>query len=128
MNVTPFSNEAWFLQSVFHSDKGSGTSLANIIATGDYINRAIFTFAEINSALGNLIGMGLIRFENKRVFANDEAKTLFESLRPKSRSLQKETGLLATKLQLVKFETEIPAAENLFSKTDYDAALEQYLR
>lgn len=127
MAVSGFSNEAWLLQSIFHSDKGEGVSLTNLIATGDYINRAIFTLAEINSGIKNLQALGLAEFRQTKFYVLPEARTLFEKLRPRSRSLQKETGLVQAKLLLLEpVSQDWPEADPVNAE-DYEKACRAYL-
>jgi hypothetical protein len=52
--------DAWVLRAVNGTDAGSGSTLADVIAAGDFLNRAILDEDEFRAAAGSLVSAGLL--------------------------------------------------------------------
>lgn len=122
------SSDAWLLQTIFHCDKGNGAGLVDLIAFGDYINRSIFTIDEINSGMRRLMAAELVDVNNERAFCTETAGLFFETLRPKKRSLQKETSLVDLALKKQFPSLAAVSAADFTDKIRFDLAIEKYAR
>ena len=58
--------DIWLLQSIAVASQSNPASLKDIIAVGDALNHAIFTFTEIQCGLAKLISAEYIEYENGR--------------------------------------------------------------
>jgi len=71
-------------------------SLVELIAAGDWMNHAILTADELDSALGKLAGAGLVRiFDDWSFELTDEGTSLFSA---EHRSIQKQLELIESEL------------------------------
>jgi hypothetical protein len=52
--------DAWVLRAVNGTDAGSGSTLTDVIAAGDFLNRAILGEDEFTAAAGSLLAAGLL--------------------------------------------------------------------
>ncbi len=76
----PFQwSDAWILASVLQG----GRDLRSIIATGDFLNHAIFTLPELNDGLGRLGSAGLIEQHDNQFHPTEAASRCYN--RPKVR-------------------------------------------
>jgi hypothetical protein len=63
---TQFSpSDPWLLQAIGMAGRTSPASLRDIVAVGDYVNHAIFTWEEVQTGLPRLIAARLIEAEGK---------------------------------------------------------------
>ena len=71
-------------------------TLLELVAAGDWMNHAILTTQELDSALGKLVGSGLVRvFDDWTFELTDEGTTLFSG---EVRSIEKQLDLIAAEL------------------------------
>jgi len=71
-------------------------TLVELIAAGDWMNHAILTPDELDSALGKLAGAGLVRiFDDWSFELTDEGTSLFSA---EHRSIQKQLDLIESEL------------------------------
>jgi hypothetical protein len=71
-------------------------TLVELIAAGDWMNHAILTAHELDSALGKLAGSGLVRvFDDWTFELTDEGTDLFSA---EHRSIEKQLGLIEAEL------------------------------
>ena len=71
-------SDIWLLLSVLMNGEGQGATYKDIIANGDYINRAIFTEAEFESGLCRLTQYVLIVEVYDRFYPSPEALELLD--------------------------------------------------
>jgi hypothetical protein len=57
---TILPSDAWLLASIYGASLAGKATLAQVIGMGDFLNRAIFTLAELNGGLSRLQRAGLI--------------------------------------------------------------------
>ncbi len=75
------ADTAWLLQCLIHcTKKNSGAALHDIIAFGDYINHAVFEYAEFCSALGFLIAARIAFVRRGRIFLTKNFRGLFPAV------------------------------------------------
>jgi len=55
--------DAWVLRAINGSDLESGSTLTDVIAAGDFLNRAILLENEFTEAVGSLVAAGLAEAE-----------------------------------------------------------------
>jgi hypothetical protein len=48
------SSDAWLLSAIYGATLGGDPTLSRVIGTGDFVNHAIFTLAELNGGLSRL--------------------------------------------------------------------------
>ncbi len=58
-------SDAWLLTAIYGAALGGDPTLAQVIGTGDFINHAIFTPAELNGGLGRLERVGFVSIQDK---------------------------------------------------------------
>ncbi len=59
-------SDAWLLQAIALAAEKAPASLRDVIATGDFINHAIFTYTELQTGLAKLLAAGYIEHEHDR--------------------------------------------------------------
>jgi hypothetical protein len=59
-------SDAWLLQAIALAAEKAPASLKDVIATGDAINHAIFTYTELQTGLAKLLAAGYIEHEYDR--------------------------------------------------------------
>jgi hypothetical protein len=59
-------SDAWLLQAIALATEKTPASLKDVIATGDAINHAIFTYTELQTGLAKLLTAGYIEHEHDR--------------------------------------------------------------
>ncbi len=65
-------SDSWVLLSIIYSGAQNGAQLAEIIATGDFINHAILTFEELEGAFARLSKGKFIRKKGIFFFPSDK--------------------------------------------------------
>jgi hypothetical protein len=96
-------------------------TLVELIAAGDWMNHAVLTTQELESALGKLVGSGLVRvFDDWTFELTDEGTSLFSG---EVRSIQKQLDLIEGELATLALE---PAPVRLPEKLA-DRAVADYL-
>ncbi|MGC4094253.1 MAG: hypothetical protein QM756_41360 [Polyangiaceae bacterium] len=76
--VHPWS-DAWLLLSIARAGTArKGADLESVVAVGDYINRAIFTFEELDDGLARLGARALVRVREQRLFATRAGRAACE--------------------------------------------------
>lgn len=103
----------WLLLSIMSSagSEGDGVDLKSIVATGDWINHAIFTFEEVNGGLARLAAGGWIVFEQGMASLTEQGRRLKDAIRSK--------GLRASQDHIEK-ELNVPAWFGGYDPTEPD--------
>ena len=78
-------SDSWVLLSIIYNGAQNGAQLAEIIATGDFINHAILTFEELEGAFARLSKGKYIRKNGNFFFPSDKTMR-FWSKHQKARS------------------------------------------
>ena len=65
-------SDSWILLSIIYSGVQNGAHLEEIIAAGDFINHAIFTFEELEGAFARLSKGKFIRRKGEYFFPSDK--------------------------------------------------------
>jgi hypothetical protein len=100
--------DAWFFASLCRIGNSGKLDLAKLIAIGDMLNHAIFTYEEIMQGLGKAQTWGLVRIVNRRYRLTKLAKAIHEQVKNARggmfsiiSSTQRILNSKRTKLQLV---------------------------
>jgi len=91
-------SDAWLLLSIILAASAEGATLERIISIGDGINRAIFTFQELDGGLARLYAGGLVRLQDERVFPTESAQQLYERVSRRGGSMLGQMKKLQQKL------------------------------
>ncbi len=59
-------SDIWLLQSIALASRAQPAGLKDILAGGDYLNHAIFVFAEIQNGLARLTAAGCVECDRKK--------------------------------------------------------------
>lgn len=95
--VKEFSNE-WLLLSILLASKKQPADLASIIAIGDGINHAVFTFSEMRDGLKQLIAADYVQRVGDRYQPTKAAFEEYNDISKKTKSIHKQLELLRSKL------------------------------
>jgi hypothetical protein len=68
-------SDAWLLQAIqFSEQDDKGATLTDIVKTGDFTNRAIFSYSELTTGTRKLKSVGLITERDKRLFTTEKLR------------------------------------------------------
>jgi hypothetical protein len=68
-------SDAWLLQAIRLSEQDDkGATLTDIVKTGDFTNRSIFSYSELTSGTRKLKSIGLITERDKRLFTTEKLR------------------------------------------------------
>jgi hypothetical protein len=80
--------DTWFLLSVLMTSKdGQSVSLKEVVACGDIINHAIFTFREFRDSITRLRNAGMLEFDGEFIRPTDEIVCKYEEMAHSVRDL-----------------------------------------
>jgi hypothetical protein len=82
-------SDAWLLFSIALAGGDGGASLSRILATGDYINHAIFTGDELRGGLSRLTARSWVMHEGGCFSLIGKARELSDNLRSSRRSVSR---------------------------------------
>jgi hypothetical protein len=121
-------SDAWVLLSIANASKDNPAELWEIIAEGDYINRAIFTEAELKNGLYRLLASGWI-VQNKNKFKTSEK--YIQQIKPKlsgsyHSQIEKITKILAVKSEKYRNYIACNLKYPIFSHKIFIRAIEKY--
>ena len=124
--------EIWILVALLVAAKGRGTgvSLARLIATADYINHAIVTREELEVGLGRLIDIGYVSNSPKGFRATRRAVSMWNESAAKRRSVRDAWRDVEKAMGERPRSSSAPrtAPEGIVSESDYVSALKEYRR
>jgi hypothetical protein len=84
----PFQwSDAWLLHAVCAAGGGRATTLASVVAAGDYINHAVLTAAEIRGGVARLVAAGHVVVEKAKLRPRGAALKLWRDLTKKRRRI-----------------------------------------
>lgn len=69
-------SDAWLLYAILGASAEAPAPLEDVVAAGDAMNHAIFTFDELNGGLTRLTAVGLVTVVDKLLAATDLAKEI----------------------------------------------------
>lgn len=103
-------SDSWiFLSIAFYQDR-AGTSLRDLIATADYIDRAIPTDEEIEGGISRLAGAGFVTVEDDHFYLTAAGRLVLREFHNKHLPLPKIWELLEQHLQSLELpEIEVAA-------------------
>jgi len=81
VNIPYTSSDIWVLLAVAYSTAGGRAALAEIIGTGDAINKAIFTSQELRRGFARLTAGGLVSDSDGRFDLTDAGRALIQAAR-----------------------------------------------
>ena len=84
--------DAWVLASVAFGERPA--TIAQIVSTGDYLNHAVLSQAELACGLARLAARGLVKRERDRVVATKAGARLYRSARNWMRELPSSLGAM----------------------------------
>jgi len=68
-------SDAWLLQAIrFSEQDDKGATLTDIVKTGDFTNRTIFSYSELTTGTRKLKSIGLITERDKRLFTTEKLR------------------------------------------------------
>lgn len=127
LKATSFSSsDAWLLHSLYYAagESNSGLTLRNIIATGDYLNHAVFTFEELRGGLERLGRIGYAEKRDGLYFLGDA----FYADLNRSGRIPKSTLKQGEHLEkMLKKKTSGAGEISLPDNSEYEAAVRAYL-
>lgn len=130
-------SDAWLLCSIIMVSDEDGARLEKIIAAGDAVNHAIFTFEEVKNGLAKLMSHNLIQQRGDLFSATQEAISLYEKAKKRAsflkaighmerllskmwnqteRQVLKSDYKVSLKLSRKKFETAVKNYQNTFAR------------
>lgn len=121
------SSDGWLLLSIIYAAGGAGASLRNIVSCGDYINHAIFTYAEVAEGINRLIAAGAVAVEKGAFVPTKRVLGPYGKYSTKNRAVFKELDFVEDLLQGFP-----PSAARRFPKVEitnaeFESAVKQYL-
>lgn len=90
MNISQINftwSDAWLLQAIASSSRNEPAPLKDVIAAGDGINHAVFTFVELQTGLAKLLAADLIRHEADRFSLSPAFAEEYAGLTAKRRTM-----------------------------------------
>ncbi|MBN1947996.1 MAG: hypothetical protein JW797_20175 [Bradymonadales bacterium] len=131
--------DVWILLSIALGSGPEGASIRDIIATGDYINHAILTSAELRRGLGKLLHGGHITTREDRFFLSTAMQDYWTHLSASTRTKQKRIRGLELFLAIgsspespdppaeLRCEGEAGGSYDALTEELYNLAYQQYL-
>jgi len=90
--------DAWLLLSIIYANRKDRAILSNIIAYGDFINHAIFTWEELQGGLFRLINTGYVVEDSEGYKPTDKTIVLYREFSIKTKSPLKQLVFIREKL------------------------------
>lgn len=90
--------DPWLLHAVLAAAGDEAAGLADVIAMGDAINHAVFTYPEVDGGLARLTAGGWIMVEDKQIKPTDKARKLYERIAGRHHTMHKVTDALREQL------------------------------
>lgn len=120
MNAPPqfSSSDVWLLQAIGMAGQTAPASLSDIIAAGDYINHAIFTWEELQTVLSRLLAAKLIETQGTGLMLSQAFADEYDRL-PNGEALQ--SYLQQLPVTQTKNLVNVPVTQ-----TDFEAAVREY--
>ncbi len=117
------TTDCWVLFSIGFSKRGS--TLKNIIRTGDYLNRAILTREELETSLNKLLHNNYIDVSEDRFFVTDKALAFYSQYKKTSEGCIIEWLRLS---EILKHQPAKPDEIHIINltKEEYKKALNEY--
>lgn len=105
----------------------SGASLHRVVAAGDYINHALFTFDELDGGVQRLAAAGLLVVESKQLDLTPLGSAIYAKVAAQRRSVRNTMSALQQALAETSF-SPLPstASHHPFSQADLAHACAQY--
>lgn len=98
------SSDPWLLQSIILSAKDGKSSLKDILAMGDALNKAMFTDAELKGGFARLIAAKYITDSDKYFVPSDEVVAAFDKIQKKHKTVSTQWDALSTLLGAEKWD------------------------
>lgn len=129
-------SDAWLLLSVLLAGStGAGATLEDIVAAGDAINHAIFTFYEIDGGLARLLAGGLVRIHGERVSPTLGAVAIYDRVHESRGSLLTQMEGIGRKIGAPRWSASHDPnrgdpiwSSKRFSRADFKRAYSRYKR
>jgi len=120
-------SDAWLLLSVAIAQSEGGASLDRVVAAGDYINHAIFTFDELDGGVQRLATAGILVVESRQLQLTPLGSAIHAKVAAQRRSVRNIMSALQQSLAEASF-SQLPstASHRPFSQADLAHAYAQY--
>ncbi len=122
-------SDAWLLQSVRLSEQDdNGATLTDIVKTGDYTNRAIFTYSELTTGTRKLKSIGLIAERDKRLFTTEKLRAWWTKKLEGKRKIGIHKGMdeILKYLNKTYWTVDEQAIETEITEQDLDKSTKEY--
>jgi len=122
-------SDAWLLQAIRLSEQGDkGATLTDIVATGDFTNRAIFMYSELTSGTRKLKSIGLIIERDKRLFTTDKLQEWWTKIFEGKRKIGIHKGMdeILKYLNKTYATAEEQITDTEITKQDLDKSTKEY--
>lgn len=87
-------SDAWLLQAIHFAAEGGGGSIKDVIAVGDRLNHAMFTYEELDGGLARLIGADLVCEDAGSFRPTDSAREMFAKIAKRHKGIHAQRGAL----------------------------------
>ena len=110
-------SDAWLLQAIAYAEKNAPATLKDVIAAGDAINHAIFTYAELQTGLAKLLAAGYIRHEGDKFSLSSTFAEEYIRLSGKHRTIHKQLNAVENYLHAKPWREEFDKAIEDYKET-----------
>ncbi|HNB51369.1 MAG TPA: hypothetical protein PK530_05480 [Anaerolineales bacterium] len=114
-------SDSWLLNAIALAGASAPASLRDILAAGDYLNRAIFTWEELQTGLQRLCGAGLVQVQEQGFSLSETFRPEFARLTRQPRVAEALASVLQTLSPAEFQETQLP-----ITRTMFEDAIRQY--
>ena len=120
-------SDAWVAVSMISTDNKYAFSLRDIIASGDYINHAVFNFDELAHGIAKLQALDYIKQKKEKFLLTDKFLNDFKEILLKHKNIIKLTDKIFEHLSTIEIKENQITKVKLIDKSSFESACKEYL-